>query len=166
MDQTQERHEQAVGADFIAWYNRQHGTVFSYHSRGADPPDLVYRSGEHELLLEITGAYYDAEDAKMRWQNARGVSGAPDMWMSQDPDQKLVDSITAGITKKCGKAYPAHCVLVVHIYPDLMSVEELHTLIPQITVPADHSFESIYLTGIFPASSGGSRGGYACWKLA
>ena len=108
MDPTQEQHEQAVGAAFIEWYNRQYGTAFSYHSRGADPPDLVYRCGDHEILLEITAAYYDADYAAMLWQNARGVSGAADLWISKDPDQKLIDNIHAGLTKKCGKPYPAH----------------------------------------------------------
>ena len=165
MDSTQAQHEQAVGAAFIEWYNRQHGTAFRYHSRGADPPDLVYRSGDYEMLLEITAAYYDADNAAMLWQTARNVPGAADMWMSKDPDQKLLDSINAGLAKKCGKPYPAHCALVMQIYPDLISAEELDTLIHHIKIPTDHFFAGIYLTGIFPTSSGGSRGGYFCWKL-
>jgi len=113
----QAQHEQAVGAAFIAWYNRQHGTAFRYHSRGADPPDLVYRCGNREILLEITGAYYDADNAAMLWQNARGVSGAADMWIGKEPDQKLIDNINAGLAKKCSKPYPATCVLVMHLNP-------------------------------------------------
>jgi hypothetical protein len=166
MDPTQEQHEQAIGAAFIEWYNRQCGTTFRYHSRGADPPDLVYRSEDRKMLLEITAAYYNADNAAMLWQNARGVSGAADRWMSKGPDQKLIGSINAGLAKKCEKLYPANCVLVVNIYPDLTSAEELNTLIHQIKVPVNHSFDAIYLTGIFPTSSDGSPGGYHCWKLA
>jgi hypothetical protein len=166
MDLTQKQHELAVGTAFIEWYNRQNDTAYRYHSRGADPPDLVYRSGDHEILLEITAAYYDADNAAMLWQNARGVASATDIWISKDPDQKLIDSINTGLIKKCAKSYPAHCVLILHIYPDLMSAEELDALLHQIKIPADHSFAGIYLTGMFPTSSGGSRSGYSCWKLA
>lgn len=166
MERTQEQHERAVGDAFIEWYNKQRGTALRYHGRGAEPPDLVYRSGSHEMLLEITAAYYDAANATMLWQNARRVPGATDMWMSKNPDRKLIDSINTGLTKKCNKPYPATCVLVVNIYPDMTSAEELDALIHQIQIPVGHSFAGIYLTGIFPTSRGGSRGGYHCWKLA
>jgi hypothetical protein len=165
MDSTQEQHEQAVGAAFIAWYNRQHGTAFRYHSRGADPPDLVYRCGDREILLEITAAYYDADNATMLWQNARGVSGAADMWMSKDPDQKLIDNINVGLTKKCDKSYPADCVLVMHLNPDITTAEEFEALIAQIKIPADHPFVEIYVGGMFPISHN-SNGGYQWWKVA
>lgn len=33
MDQIQERHERAVGDDFIKWYNEQNGTKFSADHR-------------------------------------------------------------------------------------------------------------------------------------
>jgi len=165
MDTTQEQHERAVGAAFIEWYNRQNNTEFRYHDRGADPPDLVYRSGSQELLLEITAAYYDADDATMLWQNARGVPGAKNIWIGKEPDQKLVDSLNTVLSKKCDKQYPANCILVVHLNPHITAAEELETLITQIKVPVDHSFRGIYLGGMFPISRN-SRGGYQWWKLA
>jgi hypothetical protein len=79
----------------------------------------------------------------MLWQRARSVPEAADMWMSKDPDQKLIDSINAGLTKKCGKPYPAHCVLLGQIYPDVISAEELNTLIHQIQIPTNPSFAAI-----------------------
>ena len=166
MDPIQEQHEKAVGNAFIEWYNRQNSTEFRYHARGVDPPDLVYRSGRHEMLLEITAAYYDADNATMLWKNARGRPGAADIWISKNPDQKLIDSINAVLAKKCAKQYPANCILVLNLYPDLTDAEELNSLLPQIKVPVNHPFVGIYLAGIFPMSSSGSLSGYHCWKLA
>lgn len=166
MDRVQEQHERAVGDAFIEWLNQQHGTAYRYEARGADPPDLVYRSGTHQLHLEVTAAYYDASNAAMLWQNARGVPGAPDTWSSKGPDQKLVESINLALAKKCAIAYPSGCVLLVSLYPDLTSVEEFADLVPQIRVPPSHPFSAIYVAGMFPASSSGSHGGHHCWKLA
>ncbi len=166
MDRVQEQHERAVGDAFVNWFNQQNGTEYIYDRRAADPPDLIYRCGDHELRLEITAAYYDPENAAMLWHNARGVPGAPDMWGSKSPDQKLVESINSALAKKCVKAYPPGCVLLVALYPDLTSAEEFAELTPQISVPPDDPFTEIYVAGMFPASSSGSRGGYHCWKLA
>jgi hypothetical protein len=165
MDTTQEQHERAVGEAFINWYNRQNCTEFRYHDRGADPPDLVYQSGSQELLLEITAAYYDADNATMLWQNARGVPGAKSIWISKNPDQKPIDNINAVLSKKCAKQYPANCVLALHLNPDITAEEELEALIAQIKVPVEHTFVGIYLGGLFPISHN-SRGGYQWWKLA
>ena len=165
MDSTQEQHERAVADAFVDWLNHQNGTGYIYDRRGADPPDLVYRCGDHELHLEITAAYYDAANATMLWQDARAVPGAPDMWSSKSPDQKLVGSVNSALAKKCAKPYPPGCVLLVALYPDLTSAEELADLTPEISVPADHSFAGIYVGGMFPVSSHGSPGGYHCWKL-
>ena len=70
------------------------------------------------------------------------------------------------LVKKCGKQYPEHCLLVVHINPDLTDANEMNALIDQIKVPAEYPFSEIYLAGLFPSSSGGSSRGYYCWKLA
>ncbi|MFQ5804333.1 MAG: hypothetical protein ACE5JQ_15700 [Candidatus Methylomirabilales bacterium] len=165
MDSIQEQHERAVGDAFIEWYNNWNGTKFRYHGRGADPPDLVYRSESEETFLEITVAYYDANNAAMLWQNARRVQGAANIWIGKNPDQKIIEHVNAVLTEKCGKQYPPKCVLVVGVYPDVTAAEELDALIGQIKVPVDHPFVEIYLAGNFPSSSGGSGGGYYCWKL-
>lgn len=100
------------------------GTAFAYFTRASEAPDLIYRDGTKELLLEITVAYYDAGHATMLWQNARALPGAPDSWSSKGPDQKLLGSVNLALTKKSAKAYPAGCVLLVVIYPDLTAAEE------------------------------------------
>src|SRR2546425_8666146 len=97
MDALQEKHERAVGDAFIDWYNKQIGASFVYSARGAEAPDLIYREGTKELLLEITVAYYDAGHATMLWQNARGSSDAPDSWSTKGPDQKLIDSVSLAL---------------------------------------------------------------------
>jgi hypothetical protein len=165
MDALQEQHERAVGDAFIEWYNKQMGTSFAYSAHGAEAPDLIYRDGTKELLLEITVAYYDAGHATMLWQNARGLSDAPDSWSSKGPDQKLIDSVTLALAKKSAKAYPTGCVLLVVVYPDLTDAEEFFSLMPDIRVPDGHPFAEIYVGGLFPAFSSGSVGGHSWWKV-
>jgi hypothetical protein len=166
MDALQEPHERAVGDAFIEWFNARKGASFAYSSRGSDPPDLIYRDGSKEVLLEITVAYYDDGHARMLWQNARNVGGAPDLWSSKSPDQKLVDSVTMALAKKSAKAYPSGCMLLVVVYPDLTDAEEFASLRQGIVVPPSHPFAEIYVGGLFPVSSAGSSGGYSWWKVS
>jgi hypothetical protein len=165
MDAIQEKHERAVGDAFIDWYNTQMGTSFAYFTRAAEAPDLIYRDGTKELLLEITVAYYDAGHATMFWQNACDLPDAPDSWSSKGPGQKLVDSVNLALAKKSAKAYPAGCVLLVVVYPDLTATEEFASLMPEVRVPDGHPFAEIYVGGLFPASSSGSVGGYSWWTV-
>ena len=165
MDTLQEQHERAVGGVFIEWFNEQTGTSFAFYTRGSDPPDLVYRDGTKEMLLEITGAYYDGGHATMLWQNARDSADAPDSWSGKGPDQKLVDSVTFALAKKSAKAYPSHCVLLVVVYPDLTDADEFASLRQEIRVPPGHPFAEIHVGGLFPASSSVSSGGYFWWKV-
>jgi hypothetical protein len=165
MDPIQETHERAVGDAFADWYNKRKGTSFEYNARGGDPPDLIYRDGTKELLLEITGSYYDGVHATMLWHNARDLPDAPDSWSGKSPDQKLVDSVNLALEKKSSKAYPSDCVLVVVVYPDLIAADEFTARLPEIHVPAGHPFAEIYVGGLFPESSGGNVGGYSWWRL-
>lgn len=132
MDATQEQHERAVADSFLEFYNRENGTEYRYHSRGQDPPDLIYRSARHEMRLEITAAYYDTANAAMLWQSARGVPGARDMWISKSPDAKLIESINSTLTRKSLKRYPSGYVLLVNLYPDSVTAEEFADLISEI----------------------------------
>jgi len=166
VDATQDKHERAVADRFMDWHNSRRGTAYRFSARGAEPPDFVYRDDGREMLLEVTAAYYDASNATMLWQNARGVPGAAQTSISKSPDQKLIDSLSTILQKKCGKPYPQGCVLLVALYPDITSAKEFELLLPQIKIPSTTSFAEIYVAGVFPASSGGSRGGYYCWKLA
>lgn len=164
-DSTKDKHERAVADRFIDWYNSRHGTAYRFYARGAEPPDFVYCDGGREMLLEVTAAYYDANNATMLWRNARGVTEASQSWMSKDPDQKLVDSVNLILEKKCAKPYPQGYLLLVAVYPDITSAEEFEHLLQEIQIPPAAPFAKIYIAGDFPASSGGSRGGYYCWKV-
>lgn len=166
MDTIQEKHERAVGDAFVDWHNKVKGTSYEYCARGADPPDLIYRHGAEELFLEITVAYYDARHATMLWQNVRDVPDAPESWSSKSPDQKLVASVNLALAKKSSKAYPSGCVLLIAIYPDLTAADEFTELMPEIHVPDGHPFAEIYVGGLFPASSGGSKDGYSWWRVS
>lgn len=166
MDVIQEKHERAVGDAFMDWYNTRHGTTYAYHDRGANPPDLIYRSGSQQIFIEVTAAYYDAGHATMLWQDARGVPDAADLWSSQSPDAKLIDSINLMLAKKSNKPYPPSCILVLVLYPDLTTAEEFEELIPGVNVSTQHPFAEIYVGGMFPASSSGSLGGYVWWRLS
>jgi hypothetical protein len=166
LDDIQDRHERAVGDAFISWYNQRNATGYTYHDRGADPPDRVYRFEAAELPLEITGAYYDADYAKMEWQNARGLHNAPDCWGRPEPDEALIADVNAVVAKKCAKKYPPHCLLVVNVNPAITSADEFSALVSEVRVPPTRDFAGIYVGGAFPESSWGSHEGYYFWKLA
>ena len=166
MDTIQEKLERAVVNAFVDRYNNLTGASYEYYARGTDPPDLVYRCGTNELLLEVTVAYYDTGHATMLWQNARNLPDAPDLWSSKSPDQKLIDSVNLALSKKASKVYPSGCVLLVAIYPDLTAAEDFAALMPEIRVPDGHPFAEIYVGGLFLASSGGSIGGCSWWRLS
>ena len=165
MDRVQEQHERAVGDAFVDWYNKLHGAAYQYYGRGAEPPDLVYTFGTAELLLEVTGSYYDADQATMVWQNARAITDAPDFWICKNPDQKLVDNITMRLEKKSSKVYPSGCVLVVEVTPDVTTAEEFVDLMSAIHVPARNPFAGIYVGGFFQRSKSGRASGYFWWRL-
>jgi hypothetical protein len=129
MDSIQQQHEQAIGQKFIAWYNAHYGTNFALFGRGAAPPDLIYKSDTEELFVEVSGGYYDEEHAKMLWQNARHVTDASTRWTGKEPDQTLVDHISAVLEKKAAKQYPGNCVLVVNTNPDITSADEFAELL-------------------------------------
>lgn len=165
MDELQRRHERAVGDRFVDWYNGQHGTAFVFGRRPKIAPDLVYKSDEAELPLEIGDAYYDPNDAKIKWLRARKKPNAPRMWTGSNPDRNLLQSINRLIRKKCARKYGAHCLLVVNVYPALTSADEIEAMLPEIHIPEANNFEGVYLTGDFPASNK-VVGGFRCWQIA
>jgi hypothetical protein len=101
----------------------------------------------------------------MLWQQARNVPAAPDTWSSASPDAKLIEAITAILAKKASKQHPPGCVLVINVYPDITSAEELEAILGEVQVPGKHPFQAIYVAGLFPTSSFGSAAGYRWWKL-
>ncbi|MEE9160085.1 MAG: hypothetical protein V3U60_17080 [Gammaproteobacteria bacterium] len=165
MDDQQAQFERTVGDAFIEWYNNSIGVSFEFSARPENAPDLHYEDGANQLVLEITGAYYDSLDATLRWQNLRKVANAPTGWGGKDMDESLLDDISTRIRKKCRNRYGADCILVIYVHPAMTLKEEVDELLRRIEIPHDSPFAGIYLTGHFPHSTT-SWGGYMCWKLA
>ncbi|MBS1213410.1 MAG: hypothetical protein H6R26_2027 [Proteobacteria bacterium] len=165
MDAHQFAFERGVGEAFIAWFNVREGRHFVFDSRPEKAPDLLYRDGSGQLALEIAGAYYDSKEATVWWGAKRGDPGTPREWSGKNMDEMLVSSINTRLTEKCLKSYGSDCMLVIYAHPLMTTAEELDSLRHRISMPLRNPFREIYLTGFFPMSSGGSRGGYYVWRL-
>jgi len=153
MDEIQERHERAVGQDFINWYNREHRTAFVFLGRAGEAPDLVFRDGDHELKAEVATAYYNFLDAKIRWMHARNAPDAPTIWMGTDLEASLVKSINGELADKCAKAYGVGCVLLISVMPNLTTAAMMRDVWGKLALPERNPFEGIYVVGQFAPSS-------------
>jgi len=151
VDNIQTQHERAVGNDLIAKINRERGTKYVFNRRGDPVPDLIYRDGNLKIGIEVVTCYYDDNDAKFKWQNARNLPEAPKRWGGGlDFDSALIRNINRAIERKCKvKAYGTNCLLAVAISTSLTTFNEMKDLIPQIEIPQKHQFEGIYLIGDF-----------------
>ena len=165
MDVVQRVHEQAVGDDFIRWYNLQNHSSFSFNRRGDQAPDLIYHDGRAELFVEVADAYYDDLDAKFKWETARGSPNPPIRWEGVDFDNKLIDHINARLEDKCQKSYGRSCFLVLNLSPYVTAAEEIEAMLPNILVPERNPFEAIYLTGYFPEGIMIGQSTYHCWQI-
>ena len=165
MDPAQERFEQAVGDDFIAWYNAANGTALASAGRAGRAPDLAYRDGPNELLVEVAAAYYNAGAAAFRWKNLRGSADAPEQWSGWNFTEALLTSLNRVLEAKSVKAYEPNCVLVVDVNAPLATAERIEAILPAVRVPSTHRFLGIYISGNF-GHTVESTGGYRCWKLA
>jgi len=168
MGTTKDMHERAVAERFIDCYNQRHGTAYTYHyrTRGANRPDFIYLDGSREMLLEVTGAYYDDKHAETLWQSARDEPGAAQEWKSEEPDRKLVEFVNERLRDKCGKPYPDGCILLLKLKPTITTGQEFKQLISEIRIRPGSPFAEIYIAGLFPMGSRGSPGGCNCWKVA
>ncbi len=165
MDEIQIKHERTVGDAFVAWLNKDQQKQFVYDSRPQEAPDLRYVDDQEILSIEIADAYYDGNDAAMKWQAARKKDDAAHSWSGVNFDAALTTDISKRIAEKCSKNYGANCALVVNVYPSLTTIQDMEQMILNIGVPKQSPFVGIYLTGHFPSSSS-SVGGFGCWRLA
>jgi len=167
-DDLKKRHERAAGDRFIEAYNRRYRTRFILREQ-RESPDLVYETRRGKLLgLEVATAYYDEEEAKMRWSLARGQDGGP--WGGR-PDESLTQFINRVLADKCAKSYsfPGSCVLVIDACPRLTDEREIRgTVLPAISVPPVVPYGEIYLGVDLPislAKPSGHEGQYRIWRL-
>jgi hypothetical protein len=165
MDSIQIRYERAVGDSFIAHLNRVQKTNYTFKCRGNPAPDLVYQDEKSQISLEIVTSYYDPNDARLFWENARNIPDAPRCWSGMNFDQALILNLNAYMQAKCDKAYGSDCLLVIHIMPPLTTFKDMEELIADVKPPAKHSFGGIYLMGDFGISAT-SLVTQALWKLA
>lgn len=165
MDALQEKFERTVGDAFVTWYNESTGQCYTYVRRPIEAPDLEYSDGSNLLRIEITSAYYDKFEAQFWWQHLRKLPDAPGGWGGKDMDEALIEDVSRRIEDKSRKAYGEHCSLVIYVHPAMTTKEEVDELLYLVSIPSEHPFDAIYLTGHFPISTR-SWGGYQCWKLA
>ena len=176
VDQTKIQHERAVGDRFIRTYNEIEGTgyVFSAHADDGEAPDLVYLDRGRPLWVEVTSAYYDGDDARVQWGNARGDEDAPKEWSNHDgavlknpdPEGQLIRNLNAKLADKCSKRYRQPCLLVIYVSPGITTGKEFDELAKGIVVPKKHAFEGIYVAGDFgTAGAPDSPEGYWVWRL-
>jgi hypothetical protein len=99
-------------------------------------------------------AYYDREDAKLKWLGARKRPDAPGKWSGVDFDKSLVENINSAIDAKCRKSYGPNCILAVCVLPYLTRVWEMELLLKDLRIPATDPYNAIYLCGQFPAPIG------------
>jgi len=140
MDVIQEQHEQAVGDQFIDWFNHSNGTAYQYLGRAGEAPDLIYADNDIDLCLEITDAYYDSADVELRWKIARGVPSAPDHWSGVNFNDALVSHITSQVAKKALNSYGESCILVVNVRPAITSASDIKRRLEKMSIPPEHSF--------------------------
>lgn len=151
MEELQEKQERWVGDTFVNLCQQYHD--YRFKCRADEAPDLVYEnSSGNEVRFEITSAYYDNADAKFRWLNAREKPDAPTTWSGVDFNDDLIANINNVVAEKCTKAYGPKCVLLICILPPLTLVDDIQNRLPSIVIPAEHSFDSIYLVGSFGAT--------------
>ena len=98
--------ERKAGDRFIKLHNEEGGYNFAFKEQPEeDPPDLIYEDlrASKTLLLEITAAYYNQDDAKWVWDIKRGIdtrkiSPSP---LIQAPDSSSYNFLNNLIQKKC-----------------------------------------------------------------
>src|SRR5262245_5182457 len=133
MDEPQDAHEIEVGLQFIASYNKEHGTNFTLVGRADPAPDLVFRDGDCELKAEIASAYYDVAHAQFKWMAARRSPDAPRVWTGAMFEQGLIDFINDELKDKCSKDYGKNCVLVISVSPTVTTRAHMAKLLEDVS---------------------------------
>jgi hypothetical protein len=158
--------ERWVGDHFVDWYNDETGAHFSYAGRPDRAPDLLYRDGGAELVVEVAEIHFDARSAQVLWGELRGDPRAPTEWGSPNAvDRLFVTALNRVLEAKCGKAYPPSTVLVLYHYSPFAPPSRMAEHLARVTMPGHHPFRAIYFSASLP-STGAESGGYRCWQLA
>jgi hypothetical protein len=165
VNEVQAQRERSIGERFIIWYNDRRHASYRYVRRGDPAPDLIFQDGATSLGVEVTEAFYDTADAKFKWKALRNEPDAPRTWAGVEPDEALASQVATQIAKKAPVAYGSSCVLVVDVDPTVTNPIDLERLLPTVSLPVKHSFQGIYVGGVFWASSANTLPGYKCWAI-
>lgn len=167
MDPVLQQFEQAVGDEFAEWLSRATGHPCTFMGRAGEAPDLVYSFRGKELLVEVTGAYYDGAHAAFLWKTARGQADAPDRWVGVGPDKSLAEAVITRLNRKSLKRYGPNTVLLIQIPPGVTRLSALVKLL-QGRIPSESPFAGVYVVGTFPKENdlGGVYGVFPLKELA
>jgi len=160
------RHERWAGDLLVKHFNRWRSYSFVRRAEAGEAPDLVYQdAGGQQLLIEVVTAYYDPDNARFTWLNARSQPHAPSLWQGVDSDRSLVANITSAIARKCSRRYGAGCVLVVAVMPQATTAADFDRYLRGVRVPEGIPFDGIYVVGSFGTELGGSGHEERAWCL-
>jgi len=151
--------EYATAANFVEWYNITFGQKLAL-LRKQESPDFIYADAIGEIGLEVTTAYYNQDDAKILAETGRGkrrtysiqeIVDAPKEINYQtvwEPEMSLVHFLNKLTMAKCSKHYGASCILVIRVPKPALTTrfEFEHEVVPNVSVPAENSFNEIFLT--------------------
>ncbi len=141
--------EKAVGDEFAEWLLHATGHTCTFIRRGGEAPDLVYSYRGRELLVEVTGAYYDGAHAEFLWKLARGLPDAPSHWEGAEPDKRLANAVISRVLQKSLKRYGPNVVLLIDIPPGVTRLSALVKLLKD-GIPNELPFAGVYVVGTFP----------------
>ena len=154
MGDDKETIERKVADTFFDWLKNQGGPVFVFSRRAGEAPDLVYVNGIDELQVEVTGAYYDADHARLLWEYERGAENPPTGWHGVgNADKALAEDVLTRLRDKCRKRYGGTTILLIFIPPGLTSADDLWELVSAQTLPSVIPYVGVYVVGRFPIST-------------
>jgi len=164
--QLQRYHEKAICDELVKIITS--GFVFERMGNDSGEPDVLYRSGNETVGIEVGTAYYDNSDAKQEWTLARGertLSGKYEFrrgGVLVNPNNVICSRIQEELNDKCAKRYSGtdRVWLCIEARAPLGDDESFQGCASQVSLPA-HSFEKIFLFYLSPTkiTTHGSEGG-------
>ena len=80
-DGLKRQHEWAAGQRLVDWLNTQRGAAYEVKDQPPPPePDLIIGDASGTVGLEVVTAYYDEDDATLRWTRSPGAAGYKVVW--------------------------------------------------------------------------------------
>lgn len=152
------------------WLAVQRG--FAYRDiAGAEPPgpDLIARTDDGDIGIEVVTAYYNDDDATARWSWARGDRSRTGSALI-GPDEQLAAFVQIAADKKCAKTYDfdGPLWLLIDARPALSDECDIERIATETRVAEHPPFSVIHLGVDLPISTGrptAHEGHYWVWQL-